>query len=504
MIYRIFSIPDKMMEIMIYFICFVLTAMWLMRWHRKEKESPIVTMDRRPLCDFEQHMMNLGRRGLLHIVDTVIFASANPMTLQNVEKAMLRLVKRHPLLRMKVKQSTCNKTTNDWFEPMDQIQKNVEELADKEWLDVVEKQLSEPGINREEGPLWHVKFLPNINCENTHITLPHQFALIFVFDHAICDGSSILIIINETLSYLEDELNGVEHYENPESLPLPKSFCDILDIEKRLSFSFKFIQLLTNWVPSIVRMIANKMYAKDRSWLIKNIDDNPPIKSTIRPATRMIPIVFDKNETKQFMKSCKAHSVSPFAALQAAMLIVLVEQLSLSEEVHFDTTVDVRPQYAQSRADSIYEQVAYYAKSIMCKITIQSEKKTTDMWAVAESCKHAVHDNLFTRVENTLQLYYLMNKIQVDPAIVTPLAVFVNSGKCSLLDRADDCPARAIAMYGSVPMHNISRPVLFGIHCICLENRFMWILTYSTNNINIDTASEIAKGIKQKLIQETA
>ena len=487
------------MEIVLYFICFILTAMWLMRWHNTEKESPIVTVDRRPLCNFEQQLLNLGRRGCMHIVKTVIFASANPITLKNVEKCLCRLVRRHPLLRMKVKQPTCNKTTNDWFVPMDQIQKNVEELADKYWLDVMEKQLSEPGINSEEGPLWHVKFLPNIDYEDTHIKLPHQFALIFVFDHAICDGNSILLIINETLSFLEDELNGVEHCENPESLPLPKSLCDIMEIENRLPLSLKFLQLLTNWFPSIAGMIANKINSKDRSWWIKNLEDNHPIKSTILPATRIVPIVFDKNETKQIMESCKSHSVSPLAALQAATLTVMIEKWHLSGEVEFNTTVNLRPHYARSGADSIYQQVANYATFFMCKIKIINEKKTTDMWCLAEACKHAVHDGLLARAENTSQLNYILSKFPFPP--IKAMAFFVNLGKCLFLDRTDDCPVRAIAIRGSVPVHYSNE--LFNIHCVYLENRFMWNLNHSTHKMNIYTASQIAESIRQKLIQET-
>ena len=117
---------------------------------------------------------------------------------------------------------------------MDKMKVRVEELPDKLWLDVKEQQLSESGINMEKCLLWHVKFLPNINTEGTHVKLPHQYALIFVFAHAICDGNSMISIINDTLLYLEDGINGVEVFNKIESLPLPKSLCDLTDMEHKL------------------------------------------------------------------------------------------------------------------------------------------------------------------------------------------------------------------------------------------------------------------------------
>ena len=94
----------------------------------------------------------MKRKGGLHIVCTTIFASVKPIYFKNVEKALYHLVNRHPLLRMKVK-STCDNNTNDQFVRIDKMQIKLEELPDKIWLSVMEKQLSEPRINREEGPL---------------------------------------------------------------------------------------------------------------------------------------------------------------------------------------------------------------------------------------------------------------------------------------------------------------------------------------------------------------
>ena len=96
----IFFIPEKMVELLIFSMCVVLTMMWFLGWNPKKEEASNDAIDRR---NYKQVYMNLGRKGGLSIVKTVIFAFLKPIFLEKVEKAWCRLAKRHPLLRMKVK-----------------------------------------------------------------------------------------------------------------------------------------------------------------------------------------------------------------------------------------------------------------------------------------------------------------------------------------------------------------------------------------------------------------
>ena len=72
----------------------------------------------------------------------MIFSSENPISLQSIEIALLRLAERHPLLRVKIKRSISDYNENDWFIPMDKMEVKVEELPNKMWLDVIKQQLS--------------------------------------------------------------------------------------------------------------------------------------------------------------------------------------------------------------------------------------------------------------------------------------------------------------------------------------------------------------------------
>ena len=458
--------------------CLVLITTWFLGWCLKKKQvkdqtkdrrfprNTEQTKDRRPLGNIEQILLNRGRKGDMYIVRTVIFSSERPISLQSVEIALSRLAERHPLLRVKV---SSNGPDNEWFIPMDKMKVKVEELPNKSWLDVMEQQLSESGINVEEGPLWHVKFLSNINTEDTDVKLPHQYALVFVFDHAICDGNSFLRIMNETFLYFENEMNGNENHDRINPLPLPESLCDLADVEYRLPLSLKLIQLLISWFPSIIGRIVTRLTVKGASEWIKKINKNliPP---AVTPATNMIPMAFNQSETRQLMKACKSHNVSPFAAFQAALLTVLNDKLSLPEETEFKITVNLRPYYAKSDADYIFQQVVSYATFIPCKATIPKKNNSSDFWTLAENCKHAVHDNLVTQFDKSLQLYSIMRKIPVDilvsePDEVTSVAIFHNLGNCSFLDRRDNCPVRVIATYGCIPQHQ-SPGQLFHAHCV--------------------------------------
>ena len=446
-------------------------------------------------------MLNSGSSGRRCIVQTAIFSSKKAISLKSVHIAMYRLAKRHPLLRMKIKRSISDDTDNDWFLPMDKMEVKIEELPDKIWQDVMEQHLSESRINVEEGPLWYVKFLPNIYEEDTHVKLQHQFALIFVFDHAICDGNSILRLINETLLYLEDEINGVENYDKIESLPLPKSICDLTGIEDRLPLSLKIAKILISWFPSIIGWTLAKKYFKDNNLWITNINKNH-LTPTVVPGTKMITMTFNQSETTQFMKSCKVHNVSPGAAFQSALLTILSEKLSLSE-AEFRVSINLRQHHPKFKADNMFQQIAYHSTILWCKTKIPKTKKH---WTLAKYCKQALHDNLVSRIGDSLQLLSVFRGIPGDILASEPqksdsLVAFHNYGNCSFLNRGDNCSVRVTAMHGCIPLHKKAGP-LFHAHCCCLEKQFFFGLAYSTSIISKETALEISEYVKQKIIQE--
>ena len=188
-------------------------------------------------------------------------------------------------------------------------------------------------------------------------------------------------------------MNGVENSDdNIVPLPLPECLCDLTDVEHRLPLSLKLVQLLISWFPSIFGGMVTRLTVKGASEWIRKINNNlfPP---TVTPATNMIPMAFNQSETRQLMKACKSHNVSPFAAFQAALLTILSDKLNIPEEAEFHITVDLRPHYAKSDVDYIFQQVASYATCIPCKATIPKRNNNSEFWTLAENCKHAVHDN---------------------------------------------------------------------------------------------------------------
>ena len=160
----------------------------------------------------------------------------------------------------------------------------------------------------------------------------------------------MLPIINETLLYFENSINGFENYEKVESLPLPESLCDLTDVEHRLTLFLKVFQLLIRWIPAIMEWIVTRLIAKDNT---KNLKNNfiPP---TVIPASNLVPIVFNQSETMQLMNSCKAQNLSPFAAFQAAVLTILNDKLSLPRDFKLNIPVNIRPYYSKLKQDYIY------------------------------------------------------------------------------------------------------------------------------------------------------
>ena len=477
----------------------IFTTTWMLGWWSKKKTIVIESTDERRLGPGENAMLNMGRGGLMNVVRTAIFSSLEPISLNNVEKVMLRLAERHMFLRTIVKKRICDGTTTEWFAPMEKSAILIEELPDKVWLDVMEKQLSEPDINLEEGPLWCVKFLPNINVEDDDTKLTHKCALIFVFNHAICDANSMFRLINETLSYLEDELVGHKKQEMAKPLPLPITLEDLTDIRSRRPLSIKVWQMIVSMFPSLFGNFMKKMMSsKENVWVTKM-----GVNSGTAPATSTVPMAFNKSETAIFMKSCKDHSVSPLAALQAAYLSVLADKLSLSgDEVNFGTTVNLRPFYAKSKTDYAYQQIASYISFLSCTVKIPEKN---DFWTFAQTCKDAVHHDLLVRTEKMLHFLSMLGSLPMKdflkPGTNSSLGDFNNCGNCSYLDRGDDCPIRVTAVYGCSAQHKGTGP-LFSVHTVFFEKRFLWNLTYYKHVVSKQVATDFAKSVQDKLIKQ--
>ena len=221
------------------------------------------------------------------------------------------------------------------------------------------------------------------------------------------DGGALMHLINETLLFLEDDLNDVEHSDHIDSLPLLKSVCDITDIENKLPFSLKCIKLLIRWFPSILGRIVKQQ--KSKNFVTENMAKTS-LEQNMVSATNMIPTTFNEKETKASMKTCKAHYVWPLAAIRAAMITILTEKQYISGEIEITATVDLRRYYPECKANYKYQQVANYVTLVPCKIEISEEKTNTDFWRLAESCKHVVHDNLLTRIRYNMQLFLIMSK----------------------------------------------------------------------------------------------
>ena len=356
---------------------------------------------------------------------------------------------------------------------MEKITVKLEELPDKVWLDVMEKQLSEPEINPEEGPLWHVKFLRDINLEDTDKKLAYQCALIFVFNHAICDASTMLHLINETLSYLEDELNGGGTYQTLDSLPLPGTCFQVTKLSSKAPLYCKFADTFYYWFPSIIGLIIKISLFKDRSLWLKKLDSN----SCTILKTSIIPMYLNEfeTETESVLRSCKTHAVSPFAAFQAALLTILTDKLSITGEVEFTVTVSLRPYCNQSEMECIDQQIAYYVSSLACKVTTPDGNENSDFWRLAQSCKKTVHNNILGRVGKRLHMFSILRTNTepiTDKRSIDKLVNFNNCGNCSFLNRNETSPARVTSIYACSAQHNGSKP-LFNCHFIYFEKRML-------------------------------
>ena len=114
----------------------------------------------------------------------VFFVNSNEqLTKQRLESAMMILVRRHPLLRM------CVRSVNGklhWKE-IEDFQCDIQVESTRDWNTQFSKAHAS-AFDTENGPLWNIKLLSNVDSEFFNDTFKFSAALLFHFQHAIIDG----------------------------------------------------------------------------------------------------------------------------------------------------------------------------------------------------------------------------------------------------------------------------------------------------------------------------
>ena len=147
------------------------------------------------------------------VSSVLLLDSTQELRQDELRKALVLLAKRYPLLRMRIQETTDgvhfeemeNPTTID-FELLNQV------TAD-DWVQGFEAELNGYEFNITRGPLWRARLLKETFSEGKFTN-----AVVFTFQHVICDALSIFEFQKTLLEFLASLHGGVEF--KVESLPL--------------------------------------------------------------------------------------------------------------------------------------------------------------------------------------------------------------------------------------------------------------------------------------------
>ena len=133
----------------------------------------------------EKVLYQLNNDGILTMTAVIFVDSKRALEVRHVRWALRRLMQRHPLLRMRVREHAGVSYWCDMEQPLEPLL-YVDQSSD--WHTVFSKNCDQP-FDFNNGPLWSVTFMPRAECEYYDvISYEHHAAFVFGVSHAIVDG----------------------------------------------------------------------------------------------------------------------------------------------------------------------------------------------------------------------------------------------------------------------------------------------------------------------------
>ena len=434
----------------------------------------------------------------------VFFISKRSVTFQMIRSGMEMLAQSHPLLRMHLIENGDNGRMQ--FEKSPSLIVDLEERQEKNWITVLEQQ-SNVFFKHGENLLWLVKYLPEEESDYTNDEYKYQCPLLFKFHHSIVDGMAVMRLVNDMMDNLESQIEERDE-QDIISQNVPPSIESITGIDRGLWY-YSGIGCLTRFfskshprfILKIIKVVKPNFF-KIRPYLDLFISKEKTC-ITSSPATSLIPIYLDEENTNILLYNCKQNKISPLAALVAAHFIIADKYMSIKEEkIVANISVNVRrlPKFANDLC--MQHHCACYVSIIDCILQITPSDKS--LWVLARKCQTIIHNNLEKKMYRYLREAVFLSvphKVFPEPDNhMSILALFNNYGKCTFLDRDQNSPIKLAASQGCPTFHH-GKSMLFSITSAMFENKLSWNLTYFTNVTTPKTASDIAHEMNDLLLR---
>ena len=368
----------------IWFFCGKPIALWT------KEDMALSSPSCRRLGYLEKVYAQEARKGFGNISYALHIQSVEQLTEDIIQKALLALSQKQPLLRMRLGRE------GQWFSYMKEMADfkiDFETCMSSNWIEVMEDELK-PIFDAESGPLWRVRFLPEAAFPvKPHEKSLHKVCCIFTIHHTIADGISCCHLFADCVKALNEILsNNIISPLRMPILPPMEYYIDSItskSIKDTMNWNLTgYIWSVTYFIVCMIRRIAGDQP------IIKNLEDiqtndlKPPHQS------KLIPAELDEKETSKLLSACKKHKVTVHSFVQTAACIAYVRlpnARKTSNTVKTITAINMRP-YLGSDFPSDY--LGCCTAGISQNVTVYPQ---LSFWEMAANFKESLHSKLNTK-----------------------------------------------------------------------------------------------------------
>lgn len=306
--------------------------------------------------------MYAGGKTAVNVVSSVTIKG--PIKESDLHASLLKIQNRHSLLSANVWEDEVRIPYFVKQNPVRNISvRIINRQTSKDWETESITECLTP-FDTAGGPLFRLVWIKSDDVSD----------LIFVAHHCICDGRSVLNLIDETLTLLGNPENKLESYE-----------------------SFSSIQ---NFIPAAIRdNKANKLKVRLFSKVAKVVLLLVAFKKEIkREKPLFMHWKLSKEESSLLIEKCKSAGASVHDALSVAFLRAFKGIEAIKSHSRLYCAVDMRKFLPEVKNDMLFAFPAMVGLDL-------PKKNTTDFWSQAKAFKRELSKKIEEMNVNTVLLY---------------------------------------------------------------------------------------------------
>jgi hypothetical protein len=443
----------------------------------------------------------MEKMGLLLNVNAVFIGCKVQITADQVRLALRKLYERHPNLRMRVVVNEENRTER-YFAYLDS-EPDLEVIPTEAWKDVAHEELASPMQFKIDELQWRVKMLK-----------PHHEGgiwvqpFVFIFNHCILDGGSIMAGVNTDFHRFLNEI--VTGRESPVE-PLPLLPCRDEMYPELMMPWYDYL-----WLKLTTPFRSSGFAEPDHLTSLLQGSIRPADCETIPPTTKLEVFELSVDDTLHILSKCRAHGIKfngyVSAAVASATMALLGEKCGVTDNrVQLKTAfmANIR-RFANPPVPP--EQVICMTSFIPLDKVVPAAANTNPekFWELAKQCHRAVHgaftanlhmrearliafdfvDDLHGTLEHladskfTYYIYYTTNRgaFEIKPPAGSGENVVTFEG--TYWATADQCINDALFVPG----------------CVTVNGKFMFSLAYYSHKTTEENAKNYCEIIREVML----